>query len=145
MFRIHVERTIPRPVDEVFAILTDHASYGRFPGVSHAELLEPGLPDRNGVGALREVHLGQVRFHERITAYQHNARLSYRIERSRPMPMAHQGGTLAFTAVDAQTTRVVWTSEGTTPIPLLGRLVDALMERQATHGFGAVLKAVERL
>ncbi|MEL6342325.1 MAG: SRPBCC family protein [Myxococcota bacterium] len=145
MFNIRVVRTIPKPVNVVFAILVDHEGYARFPGVDHARIVEPGDTSRNGVGALREVHIGPVRFWERITVVEPNVRLSYHIEQSRPFPMDHKDGTLMFESLDTNETRVTWTSDGHITIPLIGGLIDRVLERQGNTGFSVALKAVGRL
>ena len=55
---IRVEQVVDAPRDALFAVLTDHEGYGRFSGVKKCELIRTGRTERNGLGALRRVHLG---------------------------------------------------------------------------------------
>ena len=67
---IEVEETVDVARDALFAILTDHEGYGRFPGVAKSELLRAGEGERNGLGALRRVHLGgPIVLDEEIVAF----------------------------------------------------------------------------
>jgi len=70
MFKIKVERIVKKPIDEVFEALSDHASYGSFKAVGVAKLVAEGDEERNGVGALRSIQTGPVKFWERITAFE---------------------------------------------------------------------------
>ncbi|MFT6163155.1 MAG: hypothetical protein ACJATT_002896 [Myxococcota bacterium] len=144
VFRIHVQRTVLKPIAEVFEALADHASYARFAGVESASLVEEGTDERNGAGALRRVDLGGVVFHERITAFERPTRMDYIIERSKPLPMDHHGGQIVLEATSDTETLVTWTSTGHVAIPLLGRLVDKLMQRQGSRAFAGTLKTIGR-
>ena len=62
MRTVRVERRIEAPAEEVFELLTDHAGYASFRGVRGAELVREGSPDPNGLGAMRRVSVGPVRF-----------------------------------------------------------------------------------
>jgi uncharacterized protein YndB with AHSA1/START domain len=66
---IRIERRLDAPPDAVFAILADHARYDRFDGIRRSVLVSPGDPDPNGLGAVRRIWVGPLRFEEEITAY----------------------------------------------------------------------------
>ena len=55
MFSIHVERTINKPIEKVFAILSDHANYAQFKAIEQSNLLIKGKHETNGLGAVREI------------------------------------------------------------------------------------------
>lgn len=143
MFRIHVERVIPKDIDTVFELITDHAGYDRFPVVEKSTLLEPGVAEPNGAGAFRYIHAGGIHFYERITAFERPRLMGYRITRSRPFPIRHDLGEITLTAEGAGT-KVVWRSEGHITIPLLGGLMDRVAEARATKSFTRLLECIER-
>jgi uncharacterized protein YndB with AHSA1/START domain len=87
MFNIYVERVIEKDIEEVFNLLADHEGYSRFK--VDFKLLETGVAERNGLGALRYVDLGGVKFEERITCFERPYRLDYKIEKSSPLPFKH--------------------------------------------------------
>ncbi|MGP4953552.1 SRPBCC family protein, partial [Psychrobacter sp. T6-1] len=70
MFKIKVERIVKKPINDVFEALSDHASYGSFKAVGAAKLVTEGSEERNGVGALRVIQTGPVKFWERIKAFE---------------------------------------------------------------------------
>ena len=136
---IRVERLLAAPPESVFEMVADHARYDRFDGIRRAELARPGEPAPNGVGAVRWVWIGPLRFEEEVTAYEAPRRLDYVIRRVRALPFRHAGGSIRLEPEGAGT-RAVWTSTFEIPIPLVGRPMDAVFKRQLERGFGRVLE-----
>lgn len=145
MFKIKVERIVKRPIDEVFEALSDHASYGSFKAVGVAKLVAEGDEERNGVGALRTIQTGPVKFWERITAFERPTHMQYQIEKARPIKVKHYKGIIDLKDLGDGTTHVTWVSEGrlVVPLPLIGRLFDRQMQKQGTIGFSSILKSIE--
>ena len=145
MFKIKVERIVKKPINDVFEALSDHASYGSFKAVGVAKLVTKGDEERNGVGALRTIQTGPVKFWERITAFERPTHMQYQIEKSRPIKMQHDKGIIDLKDLGDGTTQVTWVSEGriVVPLPLIGRLLDRKMQQQGTVGFSSILKAIE--
>ena len=85
---IRVERRLDAPPEAVFEIVADHARYDRFDGIRRSELVEPGDPDPNGLGAVRWLWLGPLRFEEEVTAFDPPRRFDYLIRQSRPFRSA---------------------------------------------------------
>lgn len=145
MFNVYVEKVIEKEIDVVFAELADHAGYSRFRGVKAAKLLEPGEIEENGLGALRHIDLGAVKFDERITYFERPTRLDYNIEQSSPFPFRHELGSITLEPVTGGT-KVIWVSKGTIAIPILGRFfLDKKFERQGIQGFASLLKQISQL
>ena len=145
MFDIYVERLIDKDINTVFEVLADHEGSSQFRGVENATLLEPGELEKNGAGALREIDLGTVQFVERITVFDRPHRLDYLIEKSSPLPIKHEQGTITLQE-EGGATRVTWVSKGTINIPMLGALfMDKLFERQGNRAFGSLLKQLAEL
>src|SRR4051812_10895153 len=108
MARIDLDKSLTAPIEAVFELLTDHASYTRFRGFTKAELLREGTPDRNGVGALRLLVAGPLRFTEAITVFERPTRMDYLIRKVN-LPLEHDGGSITLLQ-DGAGTRVHWTS-----------------------------------
>ncbi|PKH65393.1 SRPBCC family protein [Psychrobacter sp. 4Dc] len=140
MFKIKVERIVKKPIDEVFEALSDHASYGSFKAVGVAKLIAEGNEERNGVGALRSIQTGPVKFWERITAFERPTHMQYQIEKSKPIKMQHDKGIIDLKDLGDGTTHVTWVSEGRLigPLPLVGRLFDRQMQKQGNIGLQKV-------
>jgi uncharacterized protein YndB with AHSA1/START domain len=142
MRTVHVTRSIPAPAEYVFDLLADHADYDRFRGIRSSELIRAGDP-ANGVGALRKVLIGPLRFEEEITAYERPSRLEYLIVRINA-PLEHDGGRIHL-AEKGGWTRVDWTSVFAVPTPLLGGIQERVWATALTRGFRRVLEDVERI
>jgi uncharacterized protein YndB with AHSA1/START domain len=136
---IRVERLLDAPPEAVFEIIADHARYDRFDGVRRSELVEPGDPDSNGLGAVRWVWLGPLRFEEEVTAFDPPHRLDYLIRHVRSLPFRHEGGSIRLEP-DGTGTNAVWTSSFEIPSPLIGGVLDRVFERQLERGFARLLE-----
>lgn len=136
---IRVERSLDAPAEGIFEMVSDHGGYDRFAGVRRAEIARPGEPAPNGVGALRRVWIGPLRFDEEITAYEPPHRLDYLIREVRPLPFRHEGGSIRLTR-EGEGTRAVWTSVFEIPIPLVGPALDRVFAMRLERGFSDVLE-----
>jgi uncharacterized protein YndB with AHSA1/START domain len=136
---VRVERRLAATPEAVFEIVSDHARYDRFQGIRRAELARTGRPKPNGVGAVRWVWIGPLRFEEEVTAYDAPRRLDYVIRRVRWLPFRHEGGSIRLEP-DGAGTHAVWTSTFEIPVPLLGRVLDRVFARELARGFGRVLE-----
>jgi uncharacterized protein YndB with AHSA1/START domain len=143
MAEIRVERTLEAPIDRVFDVLADHERYGRFRAITDAKLVRGGESERNGLGAIRELAVGPIRFEEEITAFEPPIRLDYLI-REVNLPLDHDGGSIRFDAAD-DGTHVLWESTFTTPVPVVGRALGGLMAAALKRGFIRMLEDTERL
>ena len=143
MRTITVERRIEATPDRVFDLIADHAGYDRFRGIRGSELLTEGDPPPNGVGAMRRILIGPLRFDEEITAYEPPTRLDYMIKRINA-PFEHQGGSIRLVAVQ-EGTRAEWRSTFRIPIPVRGGAVERALAPVFARGFGRVLEDVGRM
>jgi len=136
---IRIERRLDAPPDAVFAILADHARYDRFDGIRRSVLVNPGDPDPNGLGAVRRVWVGPLRFEEEITAFEPPRRLDYLIRDVKPFPFRHEGASIRLEP-DGAGTHAVWTSSFEIPIPVIGRAMDRIFQGQLKRGFAHMLE-----
>ena len=120
-------------------MLTDHARYSRFDGVRRAELVEPGDPAPNGLGAVRWVWLGPLRFEEEITAFEPPTRFTYVIRDVRGLPFRHEDGTVELRPAESGTD-AIWTSTFEIPIPVVGAAIDRVFADRLERGFGRTLE-----
>ncbi|GAB4196140.1 MAG: hypothetical protein Tsb002_29280 [Wenzhouxiangellaceae bacterium] len=143
MYTIRVERTLQVPIDQVFAVLSDHANYHRFPGIRGSRLLRPGTDERNGVGAVREIRVGPSVLEEEIILYEPPYKLGYRMIRSRPIKVNHVKGQIDLRpAGDA--THAVWESVFEIQIPWLGSWLEQRAGPQFERGFQRTFAAIEQ-
>lgn len=70
--------------------------------------------------------------------------MQYHIEKAKPLPMKHYKGWIDFKDLGDNTTQVTWISEGETPIPLLGKLIDKAMQKNGAAIFHSMLKSIEK-
>jgi uncharacterized protein YndB with AHSA1/START domain len=140
---VTVTRTIPAPRAAVFDLISDHAGYAQFRGIRRAKLLRQGKPPPNGVGAIRRVLVGPIRFDEEVTTYERPARMDYLIFEVNA-PFEHNGGTMQLSE-DGGGTRVEWTSEFMIPVPVVGRIQEWIWALLLRRGFRRVLEDVERM
>jgi len=143
MRTVRVERTIRAPIERVFDLLSDHAGYTRFRGITGAELLREGEPAPNGLGALRKVDVGPIKFEEEITAFEPPTRMDYLILKVN-IPLEHEGASLRFESAPEGTV-VVWTSTFGMRVPLAGGLAAAAFGWRLRRGFIRVLGDVDRM
>ena len=143
MARIDVDKSLTAPIEEVFELLTDHAGYTRFRGFTKAELVREGTPDPNGLGALRRLVVGPLRFTEEITAFERPTRMDYLI-REVNLPLEHDGGSIKLVQ-DGAGTRVHWTSVFTMPVPVVGSATAAGLAVAIRRGFIRLLDDIDRL
>ena len=143
MFKIKVERIVKAPIEKVFEAISDHARYALYPSVGIAHLLNEGNTERNGKGAFRTVETGAFKVWERITAFERPIHMQYKIERSKPFKIDHYEGIIDLKDLDDGTTHVTWVSEGKIAVPLIGRFLDARMQKQGTSVFHSMLKSIE--
>ena len=119
---VHVEEIVDAPRDALFAVLTDHESYGRFRGVQSCTLIRDGKPARNGLGAIRRVHLGgPAVLDEEIVVFDPPAAYEYRVIRARPFPVKHTLGRVELEAIGPNRTKVTWVSTFEIPVPIIGK------------------------
>lgn len=107
---------IRAPRETVFDAITDNERFFGGPPVDRCRVVQPGQPGRDGLGAVRVVHAGGVRFEERITHHERPARADYLVLKC-SLPLEHEGGQVHFVE-QGQGTEVRWFSRFTAPVPV---------------------------
>jgi uncharacterized protein YndB with AHSA1/START domain len=138
--RFHID--IDAPIELVWELLTDYAGYARFPKVKWARVVEPGKDHPAGVGALRQLNVDGITFSERIVEFRPPHVLAYKIEKSSPLPIAHELGRMTLAERDGKTT-LDWETTFALDVPVIGgpltHVVKVLLERT----FWAILRFVK--
>lgn len=144
MFNVKVEKVLKKDITEVFELLAQHDNYSRFKDVSESKLLVKGQDEKNGLGALRMLNFGAIKVHERITHFERPVRLDYLVEKSSPLPIKHQLGSITLEAID-NGTKVTWISKGHIAVPVLGSWLSKKFEKQVHIGLSSILKQIEQV
>lgn len=145
MFSIHVERTVNKPIEKVFSILSDHANYAKFKAIEQSNLLIQGKYETNGLGAVREIISGGSNLHEEIVTYEPPYKLGYKVIKSKPLPYDHQLGEITLKDENGKT-HVTWRSKGHITIFLLGSLYfDKQIQKVGSRAFGSILKQIDNM
>lgn len=127
MYHLQVSMEFAAPIDRVFDAVSDHETF-LTDGETTCRLVREGTPDRNGMGALREVRSGSLLFREEIIQFDRPSRYDYVIvslkgRGDRPPPIKHERGWLSLEAIGART-RVEWHTKFSVTIPLVGWLLE---------------------
>ena len=142
MKTITVTRTIPAPIEKVFDLLADHGNYKMNFGVKESRLVKEGKPDKNGLGAVRYIDGGPIKFEEEVTFYDRPRRYDYLIIKC-SAPLEHEGGSIRLESV-GNATKVTWTSVMRVKVPLVGGLLTKILANKIGQAFGSMLKQTER-
>ena len=127
---------IAAPQEVAWEVMTDHQLYARWVPRSRVDLEVEGLPDRNGVGAIRVFHIGPMRTREEITTFDPPHRMAYRVL-SLPMPVRNCRSDLLLVADDdGAGCTLHWDSWFEPLIPLTGGIMRQVMA-QATGRMAA--------
>jgi uncharacterized protein YndB with AHSA1/START domain len=141
--KVRLEMELGAPIEGVFEAMADHGRYDRFRPISASELIREGAADRNGVGAVRRLRGGLLRFDEEITAYEWPRRLDYLIVDVN-VPLEHQGGSIRFEPTGSGT-RVDWQSTFRITTPLVGGVLGAAFAVGLKRSFTRMLEDAARL
>jgi hypothetical protein len=136
---IRVERRLDAAPEAVFEILADLARHDRFAGIRRSEVITPGDPAPNGVGAVRSAWIGPLRFEEEITAFEPPRRLDYVVRDVRGLRFRHEGASIRL-APDGAGTHALWTASFDVPVPLIGSAIDRIFSLAVTWVFGHALE-----
>ena len=127
MHEVRVTHEFNFDIEKVFAGVSDHIAFLSTTKIT-CRMKRDGENNANGLGALREVRNGRLRFEEEITAFDSPNAYEYRILSLRgpfnlKLPFQHEMGRLELHALDGKT-RLVWTSRFHFSVPFIGRWIE---------------------
>lgn len=132
--------TVSAPIDAVWKVLADHEGLSNWaPGIT-AALTSPGLPDTNGVGAVRRIStsLPMPPIVEEVTAFEPGRRMAYKAIAGMPLRNYHGDVVLEETAGG---TAISYTVGADQRVPLVEK---ALTKVIATGLLNGLVRAVKK-
>ncbi|MGE5184850.1 MAG: SRPBCC family protein [Acidobacteriota bacterium] len=127
MYEIVIRAQIAAPIERVFDALADHERFFRGRPIERCVVTTPGTPEKNGLGAVREVDVGGNHYVEEVVRFERPRRFDYLVRSvtrgKRKLPVQHELGWLELTETSAGT-RIDWRSRFRFRIPLLGLLLE---------------------
>ncbi len=147
MFELFVQASFRATPDVVFSVVSNHERFLRNHGIDRCTLTTEGADDRNGLGAVREVHAGPLVFVEEVVRFEPPVRYDYRIHRGtmlgRTVPMEHELGWLEV--IDCgDHVEVDWRSRFRIDLPVVGRTVETVMGHRLEASFRDLLTQAKR-
>ena len=86
--KVVIEHRFQADPATVFAFFADHEQFGRlWPGTTRR--IATGQNDPNGVGSVREIRVGPVRFEETVVTFQRPHLIEYTVTRGSPIKNHH--------------------------------------------------------
>jgi uncharacterized protein YndB with AHSA1/START domain len=138
LVKIHINA----PIEQVFEAISDHEAFLVAADGTNTKVLQGGCSERNGLGCIREVRVGQRAWYvEEITAWEKPSFFEYTIRKA-SMPIHHEGSRLGFTAADGGTD-VQWSSRFSITIPILGIFLGATAAKLYSKAFTGLLTAAK--
>ncbi|RKG50652.1 SRPBCC family protein [Acinetobacter cumulans] len=143
MNSITIQKEFNAPVEQVFELLSKHATYNvAFAPVQVVRVKDSADPERpDGVGSVRRMGFGPVKpLQEQITLLELNSRIEYKIIKN-PL-VKHHLGVIQFQRVDGEKTLVTYTIELQARAPFVSKLILAQLKSAIKLGFSKLAKTV---
>ena len=143
MNSIRVKQEFNAPVDQVFDLLSKHATYNiAFAPVQVVRVKDSTDPERpDGLGSIRRMGFGPIKpIQEQITLVDVNKRIEYKLINN-PL-IKHHLGMIEFTELASNKTRVAYTIELQARAPFVSKLILAQLKLAITLGFKKLAKSV---
>ena len=143
MNSITIQKEFHAPVEQVFELLSKHATYNvAFAPVQVVRVKDSADPERpDGVGLVRRMGFGPVKpLQEQIIVLELNERIEYKIIKN-PL-VKHHLGIIQFQPVDDAKTLVTYTIELQARAPFVSKLILAQLKAAIKMGFSKLAKTV---
>ena len=143
MNSIQVKKEFNAPIDQVFDLLSKHATYNvAFAPIQVERIKDSTDPERpDGVGSVRRMGFGPVKpLREQITLLEPNQRIEYQIVKN-PL-VKHHLGIIEFEAKDDDKTLVTYTIELQARAPFISKLILAQLKSAIKLGFSKLANTV---
>ena len=113
-----------KPVAALYARLADHNQLSPLLGAPVKRIVD-GRGDVNGVGSVRRIGAGPLSIEETVVVAEPSKRIEYKITRG-GFPLRNHHGRLDF-ASEGRGSRVTWTIEFDSALPVIGSVVKGLL------------------
>ena len=128
----------PRPVHEMFSMLADHNKLSQVVGIP-VRRIQDGEGDVNGVASVRRLGF-PLGIEETVTAFEPGRTIGYRISKG-GFPIRNHRGRIDFASASGGGSRVTWTIEFDSALPLAGPMVKFLLSKAIGSGLKRVASA----
>lgn len=142
MNAITIKKEFNAPVDQVFELLSKHATYNlAFAPIQVVRVKDSTDPKRpDGLGSVRRMGFGPIKpLQEKITLMEENQRIEYKLIKN-PL-IKHHLGRIDFQEIAPNKTLVTYTIELTARIPFVSKLILAQLKAAITLGFSKLAKS----
>lgn len=130
--KIDINMEFRRPVGELFVLLSDHEKMGPILGVN-VKRTRDGKDSLNGLGSVRTLNIGPLPgFDETVTAFEKDKLVEYKITRG--SPLKNHKGVMQFYPSASGGSKLHYTIEFESKIPLLGPVVRKSLENSIRRG-----------
>ncbi|MGS2719596.1 SRPBCC family protein [Paraglaciecola aestuariivivens] len=134
MLFIKIEQYFDKPIEQVFADLSDHKTLGQILGFNITRIKDSKEDNKNALGSERRVAIFPTpAFVETITAFKANQYIAYQVTQG--SPIKNHKGELFFSRKGAQT-HLLYTIEfePKLKIPMWGAVLKVLIQRPIIKG-----------
>ena len=136
---IDIMQTFNAPVETVFAELTDHEKFGKLLKADIKRIVDGEGGYVNGLGSVRKITpLPLADFEETVVTFEPNQVMEYEITKG--SPLKNHKGRMEFSRVDGNT-RLRYTIEFESKIPLMGGLLKSAIEMPIKKGLSLLAKS----
>jgi hypothetical protein len=130
--KIDINMEFRRPVGELFALLSDHEKMGPILGAT-VKRTRDGKDSLNGLDSVRTLNIGPLpSFDETVTAFEKDKLVEYKITRG--SPLKNHKGVMQFYPSGSGGSKLHYTIEFVSKIPLLGPVVRVGLENSIRRG-----------
>ncbi len=146
MHEVRVTHELNFAIEKVFAGVSDHVAFLSTSKIV-CRMQRDGDTHPNGLGALREVRNGALRFEEEITVFDPPHAYEYRILSLRgpfnlKLPFHHEAGRIELSKSGGKT-HAAWTSRFHFSVPLIGRWIERKLGGSISASFLFLLKRLD--
>ena len=138
---VQAHETTAAPPERVFALLADTESWPKWSGHDRAELLHPGTPNRQGVGARRAFHVGRRTSVEDVVMFEPPHHLAYVLVSGLPVKGYRADVTVA--ALDGGGAAIDWRSTFRPTWPGSGFLIRRALQVFISRAARSLARAAE--
>ena len=145
MNAITIKKEFNAPIDQVFDLLSKHATYNQaFAPIQVVRVKDSADLDRpDGLGSVRRMGFGPFKpLKEEITLLEENQRIEYKIIGN--SLVKHHLGRIDFEEITPFITLVTYQIEFTSKLPFVGPIVLANLKAGITLGFQRLAKLVAK-
>lgn len=136
MHRIDITHKSRLPLSRLFQELADHNNLGKVLGVP-VRRIRDGRDSLNGVGSVRRIGPGPLGIEETVVDLIQDERIDYRISKG-GFPLRNHRGSLSFTATPDGGSRVDWTIEFDSHLPVAGTILKLVLGQGIRMGLKRV-------